>query len=46
MRPFGATLPFDDARRIVLDAAVGIARSEMVMLAEADGRVAATDALA
>ena len=46
MRPFGATLPFDDARRIVLDAAAGIARTEMVMLAESDGRVAATDALA
>ncbi len=46
MRPFGATLPFDDARRLVLEGAAGIDRTETVPLSDADGRVAAADALA
>jgi molybdenum cofactor synthesis domain-containing protein len=43
MRPFEATLSFSDALRIVVDAAVPIARTERIGLADADRRVAATD---
>jgi molybdopterin biosynthesis enzyme len=46
MRPFTETLPFADAIRIVLDAASPIERTESVTLADADGRIAATDLVA
>ncbi len=43
MRPFTKTLPFDEARRLVLEAAVAIERTETMRIADADGRVAAED---
>jgi molybdenum cofactor synthesis domain-containing protein len=46
MRPFTETLPFADALRIVIDAAMPIERTESVPLADADGRVAAHDLVA
>jgi molybdopterin molybdotransferase len=46
MRPFGQTLPFDEALRIVMDGAVEIERIETVALGEADGRIAAADVAA
>jgi molybdenum cofactor synthesis domain-containing protein len=46
MRLFTQTLPFADALRIVMDAALPIARIESVPLLEADGRVAARDLVA
>ena len=41
MRPFTSTIPFDQARQIVLDAAAPLDRTEQIPLAEADGRVMA-----
>jgi molybdenum cofactor synthesis domain-containing protein len=46
MRPFTSTLPFAEAFRIMMDAAVPIARTETIGLVEADGRVVAADAIA
>jgi molybdenum cofactor synthesis domain-containing protein len=46
VRPFTTTIPFDDAVRIVMQAAVPIDRTERVPLAEADGRVLAADMVA
>ena len=46
MRPFTSTIPFADAFKIVMDAAVPIARTETVGLTDADGRVAAADVIA
>ena len=43
MRPFTSTIPFADAFRLVMDAAVPIARTETVGLIDADGRVVAAD---
>ena len=43
MRPITGTLLFDDALRLMLDAASPIDRAERVALADADGRVAARD---
>jgi molybdenum cofactor synthesis domain-containing protein len=43
---FETVLPFDEALRIVTDAADPISRTETVDLADADGRVAATHLLA
>ena len=46
MRPFTGTLLFEDAVRLVMEAAVPIARAARVSLADADGRVVATDVTA
>jgi molybdopterin molybdotransferase len=46
MRPITNTLLFDDALRMVVDAAVPIEGVERVGLGEADGRVAARDVMA
>jgi molybdenum cofactor synthesis domain-containing protein len=46
LRPFKHTLPFDDALKIVLDAAVPIEGIERVELRDADGRVASADVVA
>jgi molybdopterin molybdotransferase len=43
MRPIAETLLFDDAIRLVMEAAVPIERTERVPIAHADGRVAARD---
>ena len=43
MKPFTSTISFTDALRLVLDAAVPIARTERVALSGADNRVAAVD---
>lgn len=41
MRPFAGTLPFDAARRLVLEAARPTTRTESIPVARADGRVLA-----
>jgi molybdopterin molybdotransferase len=46
MRPFTSTIPFSDALRLVLDAAVPIARVDRVALSGASGRVLAHDVTA
>lgn len=46
MRPFTHTLPFTDALRRVLEAAVPIERTEVLAIGEADGRIAAEDVTA
>ena len=46
MRPITNTLLFDDALRLVIDAAVPIDGVDRVELGEADGRVAARDVIA
>ena len=46
MRPFTHTLPFADALARVMEAAIPTERTEIVSLAEADGRVAAADVTA
>jgi molybdenum cofactor synthesis domain-containing protein len=46
MRPFTSTLPFADAFKIMMGAAVPIARTETLGLVDADGRVIAADAIA
>jgi molybdopterin molybdotransferase len=46
MRPFASTMLFDDALRIVRDAAVPISRRERIALADAAGRVVAADVIA
>src|SRR5580765_773954 len=43
MRPIAHTITYDHALKLVLDAAAPIARTERVVLADADGRVAARD---
>ena len=46
MRPFTSVISFEDARRIVMDAATPIDRVERVDLADSDGRVLAADVVA
>jgi len=46
MRPFGQTIPLEDARRIISDAIRPVTRLELVPLDEAGGRVLATDLVA
>jgi molybdopterin molybdotransferase len=46
MRPITETVLFDDALQMVLKEAAPITRTEMVPLAQADGRVAARDVIA
>lgn len=46
MRPIAQTLLYDDAMRLVMEAATPIGRSERVSLADADGRVVAVDVIA
>ncbi len=46
MRPFTGTLPFDQARRFVLEAARPVTRTERLPLSEADRRVLATTIVA
>src|SRR5438105_288136 len=46
MRPITNTLLFDDALRLVIEAAIPIGRVERVALGDADGRVAARDVVA
>jgi molybdenum cofactor synthesis domain-containing protein len=41
MRPFTSTIPFAEARRLLLDAATPIDATETTTIGEADGRVAA-----
>ena len=43
MRPIAHTITYDHALKLVSDAAVPVARTERVSLADADGRVAARD---
>ena len=43
MRPIAETLLFDDALRLIMDAASPIARVERLPILEADGRVVAGD---
>jgi molybdenum cofactor synthesis domain-containing protein len=46
MRPFTSVIPFDEAVRLVMGAAVPIERAETVAIADADGRVLARDVVA
>jgi len=46
MRPFTSVMPFEDARRLVMAAAVPIERIERVAVGDADGRVIARDVTA
>ena len=46
MRPFTSTIPYGDAIRLVIDAAVPMVRTEQVTLIESDGRVLARDVTA
>lgn len=46
MRPFASVIPFDEAVRLVMAAAVPIDRWEQVPILDADGRVLATDVVA
>jgi len=46
MRPFGQTIPLEEARRIITDAIHPIERTELVPLHEAGGRVLAADLVA
>ena len=46
MRPFTSTIRFDEALRLVLDAAVPLSRTDRVPLTEADARVLARDVVA
>src|SRR5262245_26788492 len=46
MRPIKTTVLFDDAVRLIMDAAVPIERIDRVPLLDADGRVAARDVAA
>ena len=46
MRPIRETIPLDEARALVLDAAVPVDRTERVSIASANGRVLAADAVA
>ena len=45
MKPFTSTISFAEARRLVLDAATPLARTETVALTDADHRVAAIDVI-
>ena len=46
MRPIAQTLLYDDAMRLVMEAARPISRTERVAIADADGRVVASDVVA
>src|SRR5262245_54272025 len=46
MRPFATTIPLEEARRLIAEAIVPIAKDESVPLDEADGRVLAEDVVA
>ncbi|HEX5068957.1 MAG TPA: gephyrin-like molybdotransferase Glp [Vicinamibacterales bacterium] len=46
MRPFTSTIPFSEALRLVVEAAVPMSRTERVALTEAGGRVLAHDLVA
>jgi molybdenum cofactor synthesis domain-containing protein len=46
IRPITDTIPLEEARRLMLDAAVPIARTEVIALREAAGRVVAAPAVA
>ena len=46
MRPIAQTLLYDDAMKLVMDAGQPIARTEVVALTEADGRIVAADVTA
>jgi molybdopterin molybdotransferase len=46
MRPFTSVIPFDEAVRLVMSAAVPIGRTESVAITDADGRVLARDVVA
>jgi molybdopterin molybdotransferase len=46
MRPFTSVIPFDEAVRIVMSAAVPIERTDIVSISDADGRVLARDVVA
>jgi molybdopterin molybdotransferase len=46
MRPFTSVIPFEEAVRIVMGAAVPIERTELVSISDADGRVLARDVVA
>jgi molybdenum cofactor synthesis domain-containing protein len=46
MRPFAGTIPLEEARRLVGEAIVPIARAETIALDSADGRVLAEDVAA
>jgi len=46
MRPFTSVIPFDEAVRLVMGAAVPIERIDAVAIADADGRVLARDVIA
>jgi molybdopterin molybdotransferase len=46
MRPIKETLLFEDAMRLMMDAAVPVDRTERVRLEQGDGRVAACDVIA
>jgi molybdopterin molybdotransferase len=46
MRPFTSIIPFDEAVRVVMGAAVPIGRTESVAITDADGRVLARDVVA
>jgi molybdopterin molybdotransferase len=46
MRPFTSVIPFDEAVRVVMNAARPIERTERVAIADADGRVLARDVVA
>lgn len=46
MRPITHTLLYDDALRVIMDAARPVERTEVVAITEADGRVAARDVTA
>ncbi len=45
MRPIAQTLLYDDAMRMVMDAARPLDRVEHVTLAEADGRIVSADVI-
>jgi len=46
MRPFTSIIPFDEARRLTMEAAAPIERTETVFVADADGRVLGRDVTA
>lgn len=46
MRPFTSTIPFDEARRLTMAAAVPVERTETMFVADADGRVLGRDVTA
>ncbi len=46
MRPFGQTIPLEEAQRLIAGAIRPLSRTELVLLHEAGGRVLATDLVA